>query len=78
MKVAGQSEFNLATDSVSSISELPEGWTEARLDEILQSIESGSRPKGGVRGIKTGYQVLEANTSTKRVDSDLIQLSLCR
>lgn len=54
MKVAGQSEFNLATDSVSSISELPEGWTEARLDEILQSIESGSRPKGGVRGIKTG------------------------
>ena len=33
---------------------LPEGWIEITLDQILQTLESGSRPKGGVRGIKEG------------------------
>ena len=33
---------------------LPEGWIEINLDQILQVLESGSRPKGGVRGIKEG------------------------
>jgi type I restriction enzyme S subunit len=32
----------------------PEGWREASLDILLVSLESGSRPKGGVRGIKEG------------------------
>jgi len=34
--------------------DLPEGWTEIGLDQILQTLESGSRPKGGVREIKEG------------------------
>lgn len=33
---------------------LPEGWVEITLNQILQALESGSRPKGGVRGIKEG------------------------
>ena len=33
---------------------LAEGWVEITLDQILQALESGSRPKGGVRGIKEG------------------------
>jgi len=33
---------------------LPEGWIEITLDQILQGLESGSRPKGGVRGIAEG------------------------
>jgi type I restriction enzyme S subunit len=35
-------------------SELPEGWVETTLERILSSLESGSRPKGGVRGILEG------------------------
>jgi len=35
-------------------SELPEGWVETTLEELLVSLESGSRPKGGVRGIADG------------------------
>jgi len=35
-------------------SNLPEGWVEITLSQILQVLESGSRPKGGVRGIKEG------------------------
>jgi type I restriction enzyme S subunit len=34
--------------------ELPEGWTEAPLVELLSSLESGTRPKGGVRKIPSG------------------------
>ena len=34
--------------------ELPEGWYEVPLSKILLTLESGSRPKGGVRGIETG------------------------
>ena len=34
--------------------ELPEGWTEAPLDQLIQPLETGSRPKGGVRGIQGG------------------------
>jgi len=33
---------------------LPEGWVEITLNQILQALESGSRPRGGVRGIKEG------------------------
>lgn len=36
------------------MSHLPEGWTECALQEVLTAIESGSRPKGGVRGIESG------------------------
>jgi len=35
-------------------SELTEGWVETSLKHILSSLESGSRPKGGVRGISKG------------------------
>jgi len=33
---------------------LPVGWVEISLENILLSLESGNRPKGGVRGIKEG------------------------
>lgn len=37
---------------------LPKGWIEVSLEEILISLESGSRPKGGVRGISDGIPSL--------------------
>lgn len=37
---------------------LPESWIEVALDQILTSLESGSRPKGGVRGIADGIPSL--------------------
>ncbi len=36
------------------LSELPKGWSEVTVDKVLISYESGSRPKGGVRGISDG------------------------
>ena len=33
---------------------LPSGWTESQLINLLEALESGSRPKGGVRGITSG------------------------
>jgi type I restriction enzyme S subunit len=35
-------------------SNIPDSWVEVQLEEILVSLESGSRPKGGVRGIQSG------------------------
>ena len=35
-------------------STVPENWVIAPLLELLESLESGSRPKGGVRGIESG------------------------
>jgi type I restriction enzyme S subunit len=35
-------------------SELPEGWKTTSLSDLLISLESGSRPRGGVRGIVDG------------------------
>lgn len=34
--------------------ELPKGWSICNLSDLLVSLESGSRPKGGVKGIKDG------------------------
>jgi len=34
--------------------QLPDGWVEVALENLLESLESGSRPKGGVRGISEG------------------------
>jgi type I restriction enzyme S subunit len=36
------------------IDELPQGWTTAPLADLLVALESGSRPRGGVRGITKG------------------------
>ncbi|MBI4551037.1 MAG: restriction endonuclease subunit S [Candidatus Latescibacteria bacterium] len=36
------------------IGDLPESWIETGLDQLLAALETGSRPKGGVRGIKDG------------------------
>lgn len=36
------------------MSDLPKGWTSRPLSEVLQTLESGSRPRGGVRGITSG------------------------
>jgi len=54
MTVANQPELKSVTGSVISSSDLPEGWVETTLDQLLQGLESGSRPKGGVRGITEG------------------------
>jgi type I restriction enzyme S subunit len=37
---------------------LPEGWTETPLLDLLTSLESGKRPRGGVRGISEGVPSL--------------------
>lgn len=34
--------------------ELPEGWVWTTLEFLTSSLESGGRPKGGVKGIKSG------------------------
>ena len=34
--------------------DFPESWIETNLDALLVDLESGSRPKGGVRGISSG------------------------
>lgn len=36
------------------ISDIPNNWALSSLDDILVNFESGSRPKGGVKGIKIG------------------------
>ena len=36
------------------MSNLPDRWLETPLDNLLLSLESGSRPRGGVRGIMSG------------------------
>ena len=33
---------------------MPKGWIEVQLSEIILLLESGNRPKGGVRGIESG------------------------
>lgn len=33
---------------------LPKGWVVVQLEELLASLEGGSTPKGGVRGIGNG------------------------
>jgi type I restriction enzyme S subunit len=37
---------------------LPENWTEIPLIELLETLETGSRPKGGVSGIQSGIPSL--------------------
>lgn len=54
MKVANHPKLKSVTESTISASDLPEGWVETTLDQLLQGLESGSRPKGGVRGITEG------------------------
>jgi type I restriction enzyme, S subunit len=34
--------------------QLPQGWTTSSLSDLLTALESGSRPRGGVRGITAG------------------------
>jgi len=54
MKVSNHPKLKSVTESTISASDLPEGWVETTLDQVLQGLESGSRPKGGVRGITEG------------------------
>jgi len=54
MTVANQPKLKSGTESAISASDLLEGWVETTLDQVLQNLESGSRPKGGVRGITEG------------------------
>ena len=34
--------------------DLPDGWREVKLSEILETLENGNRPKGGIKEIKNG------------------------
>ena len=45
--------------------ELPLGWGVASLAEILKSLESGKRPKGGARGIEYGIPSIGGEHLTK-------------
>jgi len=45
---------NLSESYMPIENNLPESWIEITLNQILQALESGSRPKGGVRGIAEG------------------------
>lgn len=40
------------------MSDLPKGWTQCSLDNLLTALESGSRPRGGVKGICSGVPSL--------------------
>ena len=42
------------SDIKNSRSKLPEGWVWCSLDTITSELESGGRPKGGVKGIQSG------------------------
>jgi type I restriction enzyme, S subunit len=52
MSAAPQKQVRIFDTTIEG--ELPDGWTGTTLDQILESLESGSRPKGGVRGISDG------------------------
>lgn len=54
MTIVSQPKHVSTTEPVALGSDLPEGWVETTLDQLLQTLESGSRPKGGVRGITEG------------------------
>jgi type I restriction enzyme S subunit len=54
MTVENQLKFEWGVNAVAGPSDMPEGWVATTLDQILQGLESGSRPKGGVRGINEG------------------------
>ena len=45
---------------------VPEGWVETSLSSVIKKLESGSRPRGGVRGIADGIPSLGA----KHLSSD--------
>jgi type I restriction enzyme S subunit len=42
------------TEDGNGLHELPQGWAWATVDDTLLALESGSRPRGGVRGIREG------------------------
>jgi type I restriction enzyme S subunit len=52
--VKKRSNLSSATHPAQPDTVLPKGWAEATLEHLLASLESGSRPKGGVRGIEGG------------------------
>jgi type I restriction enzyme S subunit len=36
------------------VNDIPRSWVQCSLNDLLSALESGSRPKGGVKGIKSG------------------------
>lgn len=49
---------------------VPQGWVICYLDKLLTALESGSRPKGGVKGITTGVPSLGGEHLTYSGDFD--------
>jgi type I restriction enzyme S subunit len=54
MTVVNQPKPGSTSETVALTLDFAEGWVETTLDQLLQTLESGSRPKGGVRGIEEG------------------------
>lgn len=54
MSVETKNKANVEPPPNSDDSHLKEGWAAASLSRLLVSLESGSRPRGGVRGITEG------------------------
>jgi|LGOV01.1.fsa_nt_gb type I restriction enzyme S subunit len=54
MTAVNQPKPGSTSEPVALTLDFAEGWVETTLDQLLQTLESGSRPKGGVRGIKEG------------------------
>jgi type I restriction enzyme S subunit len=54
--------FERDAENVEGESGLPRGWTRRMLDECHFTIESGSRPKGGVAGITSGTPSIGAES----------------
>ncbi|MBM4329943.1 MAG: hypothetical protein FJ117_01760 [Deltaproteobacteria bacterium] len=52
--VANSHKNRSIVDDIPSDWDLPEGWVETTLDQLLFTLEAGSRPKGGVRELKEG------------------------
>lgn len=50
---------------------IPNNWTNCSLEELLIALESGSRPKGGVKGIKNGVPSIGGEHLTYKGTFDL-------
>jgi type I restriction enzyme, S subunit len=53
---------------------LPEGWRYTKLEEILDELETGYRPKGGVRGITEGIPSVGAESINGLAHFEMSQL----
>jgi type I restriction enzyme S subunit len=58
----------------SELGKIPNGWKVQLLDKFLETLETGRRPKGGVRGIANGIPSIGAESIIKIGDFDYQKL----